>query len=568
MERQSSVIKVSGAASPSVSAPNNATSPTNHRPRRRNPKANNWLLFGILKGFAILGPIGFACNIIYFTIYMHQSDYHLNFHELHPLSTFSKSLHHRLTAMGLERSDGLSPVVLSGSDVLKGLQQRVKRSWNECGGTPRSALALTKQYQHQEAQQQQQQEKRNSNLRGPSEDDYILPPFGFLKELDQFFKQPPSEVNATQQCQIPQRGMASCDEEGYSIVVTFQGANNFRPLFMNLLSWLTYPAVTDILVLMPHADWSFEGQTVMDTKYKNRIQAWHTSKDHKVNMLGLPQTLDPTGDPTSKFSVHSLLTRSMEKIGSKAVLFMDGATLWDGNQRGLEAGFELWKQNPHGLIATHKLDVEKPTTDYDCESQSSDHDRDSLWGSFCEDGAPAIPKDLDLLYEQYQNILDLHGVFVHRDMLCLIQRPPLSTILTQKVWPKLDDNSDPVITLVYLRSMLAMMLQNIAGTPPLLFPARIARPQNETKNINNNWHYLSSVKERDDYEANMIKDKLIQQSVIFSILGYFGAGLAEDARDGVAPYWCSSSKQGAEDVFLMSDIAWLQEEGGCASVET
>ena len=104
-----------------------------------------------------------------------------------------------------------------------------------------------------------------------------------------------------------------------------------------------------------------------------------------------------------------------------------------------------------------------------------------------------------------------------------------------------------------------MMLQNMAATPPLLFPARIARPQNETKDYNNNWHYLPSVQERDTYEATMIKDKLIQQTVIVAMLGYFGTGIAEDAHDGVEAYWCASNKQGSEDIFFMSDIAWLEE---------
>ena len=229
MERQNSVTKIPATNDTATKATATTTSAV-IRPRIRRRKtgsSNNWILFGILRSFAILGPLAFSANIIYFTFYMHRTDYHLNFHELHPLSALSKSVHHRLTAMGLEQRE--VGVVLSGTAVLKRLQQRVKSSWNECGNTPKSATALTVNLQ-----QQLQPPKSHNNLRHSGGDS--LSPFGILEELEHYFNS--EEVNATQKCQIPQRGMTACNIDSFSIVVTFQGEHNFRPLFMNLLSWL------------------------------------------------------------------------------------------------------------------------------------------------------------------------------------------------------------------------------------------------------------------------------------------------------------------------------------------
>ena len=363
-------------------------------------------------------------------------------------------------------------------------------------------------------------------------------------------------------CQIPQPGGPSlaCNVTSYSMVVTFQGHDNFRPLFMNLLSWLTYAAVADIVVLMPHDDWRYEGQTVMDAKYKSRIKSWHETKRHKVSMIGLPAKLEP--DPGSKFSLASVLKRATNKLSSKAILFMDGSTLWPGNNRGIQAGFELWKQNPYGLIAPNNInnnynryDNRSPTSPMICPPQqqpsssssqitTTTADLDSMWSSFCQVSDGTIPNDITALHQQYQNILDMNGVFLHKDMLCLIQQPPISTILVQDFGPSLpvqeaddknkDDNRDnnrqAAATMVSIRSMVAVTLLQISGSPPLLFPARIARPRNETKNYNDNWHYLPPPQEAEAM-ARMIRNNTItQQTALLSMLGYFGTGLASSSN--------------------------------------
>jgi len=570
------------------------------RQRKQQKRHSNWCLFGILRIFAIVGPLGFVANIIYFQLYLHQTDLHIDFqNELHPLYEFSKSLGDRVEHYRQElngelrssskagsnknrkmmsgkgpRSTGSKSLVISGRELLEQLDAQVQNSWTQCGSSVKSALALTKQLQNIPP----------SQLRSANNDNNKLTPFEWRNVVGKYLKDNPITPNekeadpegqqqqlTPQQCKIPQRGSVECSVQTYSIVVIFQGELNFRPLFMNLLSWVTYSAVADILVLMPHADWTFEGQTTMDAKYKKRIQSWHETNDHKVSMLGLPPHLDP--DPISKFNLQTLFRRAMKKISSQAILFMDGSVLWEGNDRGINVGLELWIQNPHGLVATHNLEAfddakrQQQMASLTCPKDQVTSNLDVLWSSFCAESG-GIPGDSDALHQQYQSILDLNGVFIHRDMLCLIQQPPLSDTLVQDIWPALDDGGDAHATAVYVRSMLATVLLLISGTPPLLFPAWIARPRNETKHYNSNWHYLPPIKEARAMEMLVANNTLTQQTALVSMLGYFGSGLTSTpathnshANDGVIPYWCASNKH-VDEVFFAKDIPWMPENGG------
>jgi hypothetical protein len=168
----------------------------------------------------------------------------------------------------------------------------------------------------------------------------------------------------------------------------------------------------------------------------------------------------------------------------------------------------------------------------------------------------SIPKYISALHQQYQNILDMNGVFLHRGMLCLLQQPPLSDILVKSVWRVLDNSTSLSVTLAITRTILATALLQLSGRPPLLFPSRIAPPTNETKAYNDNWHYLMTRKETERLDAIAATYKLVQQSVLVSLLGFFGTGLAANAQSSeVAPYWCASQKK-VDDVFFMSDMPW------------
>jgi hypothetical protein len=444
----------------------------------------------------------------------------------------------------LESDDKDGPSVLEGQDVLKRMLLQSVTSWKDCGSSPKSTIALT----------QQLQKDPPGNLRASNKAD-ALQPFALRLSLEEHMKElEHADKTTNEHCLIPQRGTLNCEADSYSIIVTFQGQKNFRPLFMNLLAWLTYPYISDIVIIMPHGDWATDQHSTMDAKYKERIKTWHGNKNHKVSMIGLPKQIEE--DPESKYSFDSLLKRTMSKVKSDAVLFMDGSILWNGNNRGLTAGFELWKQNPHGVIATHKMYTGAP------ESMcSQDTPNRKLWTPFCQSHQNDLPSDMESLHKQYQNVLDLNGVFVHRGMLCLLMQDPLARILRKNVWMALDDNTDAQETFAYARAILSIALLQIAGSPPLLFPPTIARPHNETKDYNNNWHYLPHIRELEYLDEITANNTRVQKRVLGSMLGYFGNALITDANEGqMVPYWCTAQKE-VEGVFFITDIPWMEASG-------
>lgn len=602
MERQNSTATPTKPKHNQLASSPSNVSTTPASPQQRKKRKTNWVLFAILRCFAILGPIGFTLNIFYFQFYV-QSSHTLpkNNGLKHPFEVITSSFHERAdqhhrrkdtaederritekddssinSAVADENANGkesgstkdrpvadedeavkkdssaasdaekivTTPPIMSSMQVLSRMQSHSTAGWEACGKSAKSTVALTKRLQNEP----------QNNLRANGNKEGVLEPFALRLSIEEHLKElqhaDADENTAAQQCWIPQRGTLDCDADSYSIIVTFEGQKNFRPLFMNLLAWLTYPYISDIVVLMPHADWATEQHTTMDAKYKERIKTWHADKNHKVFMIGLPNQIEE--DPSSKHSFQTLLKKVMVRVKSDVVLFMDGSIIWDGNNRGLTAGFELWKQNTHGMVAAHKLHTGAPESM--CQPSPG-----KLWTPFCESGASKLPADLDILHWQYQNILDLNGVFVHKGMLCLLGQDPLSSILRKNVWNTLDDKTDPQKTFAYTRAIVAIAMLQIAGGPPLLFPPTIARPSNETKDYNNNWHFLPHIREIEHFEEVTANNTVVQKKTLLSLLGYFGNALVANANEGdMAPYWCTAKKE-VEGVFFITDIPWMEE---------
>ena len=247
-------------------------------------------------------------------------------------------------------------------------------------------------------------------------------------------------------------------------------------------------------------------------------------------------------------------------MSSKAVLFMDGTELWDGNNRGLKVGFELWKQNPYALISSHKLYTGSPTS-VCTEAVDDNLELDNLWIPFCQQGdSDGMPKDTTSLYHQYQDIVDLAGIFVHSDFLCLLSYPPLSTMLSKTIGPLIHITEHK--TMVSLRTVLAITLLQLSAVPPLLFPPNINRPQNDTNfHPHENWYYLAPKKETYLYFRRISENKHIQASVLVSMLGYFGKALSTKAGAAIVPYWCNSDGKNVGDTFYLEDIPWIDQEG-------
>lgn len=521
--------------------------------KRRRPT----LIFFVLQVLAVLGPLGFSVNIIYFHFYFHQTNKHIQHHEGHPLHHISKSVQTRYEHSQKIAGKLQSPreIVLQGDSVLQRMHGQVLEGWDQCGKSTKSAVALRKKLTSSEAQR--------GYLRSPDNDE-PLQPFALKETLEKYFLSLNNGTSSNEKsnrqrdkCFIPQPGSSECNVTTYSVLVSYYGDENFRVLFTNLLSWVTYYSVSEIIVLMPLDAWAAKG--AMDAKYKQRIKSWHEDTNHVVTMIALPNAIDP--DPSSKNSLHSLFRRVRLFLTSKAILFMDGTSLWTGNEKGLTAGFELWKQNPYGMVASHKLLQQATSQRLSCPKQSQEFD--SIWAPFCllkEKKETDVPDNIDMLYNQYQDIMDLSGVFVHSEFLCLARQTPMLTALYHDGWKALATAETGRHNMVKMRSVLAIGLLHISGTPPLLYPARISRPKNETRHIHENWHYLAPSSETKKLQEVMAQNRMYHERVLLSMLAYFGTALSTKANDAVIPYWCESHKR-ADDKFYMEDIMWIEPDG-------
>ncbi|CAB9506400.1 expressed unknown protein [Seminavis robusta] len=566
MERQTSSNASPRSYRSPGSAPSSTSSsaPSSPTTRRRRKAKSGGALFVVLRALAVLGPLGFGANIVYFQFYFpYNNNPDCNPEHVHGVSIRVKgrsprdnchdSPTRKMTALEdddfTDENDHNLPAVLSGTSVLKRLQKQAVSSWQECGSSSKATVALVNQLSGH---------KQSLRVASPA----VLQPFGLKdsllhlptetqRRLQGANNSSSSTNGGIEHCQIPQRGSLECQESTYAMIVTFQGEHNFRQLFMNLLAFLTFPSVSDIIVLMPHKYWGYKGHSIVDVKYKERLHAWHNNKQHKVWMHALPPTLENEGRYSFDFIVH----KAMARLGSaKAILFMDGSTLWKGNYGGIHTGFELWKQHPHALVAA----AAAPIGQEECPQGTSS----SSWAAFCQSSSSSIPNEMNKLYRPYQNVLDMNGIFVHRDLLCLLQQPPLSTILIESVWRGLDDSSNDQATSASIRAILGAALLQISGpNPPLLFPPHIARPKNETNEYNDNWHYLAPAKEREWLAALRVNTTWTQQRVLVELLGYFGSGLSTVGHHH-APYWCSNDQK-QKGVYFMSDMPWIGPNSKC-----
>ena len=549
----------------------NSNSSLNTPAKRKRRLKQSWI-FVIFQGLAIIGPLGFTANILYFHVYFHQSEIHNTHHEDHPLHHISKHsiesrYNHSEAILGKVRSVKRL-TLLDGSLVLERMYQQALQNWKKCGKSTKATEALRDKILH------------GGNLRSSSKNKdstaaILLEPFSFRDTLEKYLKDKNATLHSKnadsnnnhqdeEECILPQPARVECNVTTYSMVVAFQGEDNFRTLFMNLLSWVTYPSVSDIVILMPLDSWT-SNKGVMDAKYKKRIKTWHETPDHIVTMIGMPNTID--SDPSSKTSVKSMLGRVRLFARSKALLFMDGGLLWEGNSKGVQTGFELWKQNPHSIVVSHKSQRTPSEMSLTCPEHPQG--LDVAWAPFCrqdwtsKDQNPAVPASMDALYSQYQDILDLSGMFVHSDMLCLIHKPLMMTVLLNDVWKILgrERNETEFQVHVRMQSILAVGLLQVSGNPPLLYPPRILRPKNTTQHIHENWHFLPHPTEVERLQKSFSESKAIHQEVLLSMLGYFGSSLAANAiTDVVVPFWCDSGKQ-PTDPFYLEDIPWIDTDG-------
>jgi hypothetical protein len=185
-----------------------------------------------------------------------------------------------------------------------------------------------------------------------------LPAFGFSAAVNQFLDAADTTSQST--CYFPPS--RSCHVTKYSIIVVSNGTN-LRQLFLNLMSFLSYPSLQDLTLIIP-----LDRDTLdRDRDYGKRLLEWNKQK--KIRLLPL----------------HSFWW-AMKHVEpqSEAVLWMNGDARKDWNGTNIKSRLQRWKQQSSSLVVTNALQ----------------HD----------DGAACL-------------VPQLHGLVVHRDFLCYLDHP-------------------------------------------------------------------------------------------------------------------------------------------------
>jgi hypothetical protein len=188
-----------------------------------------------------------------------------------------------------------------------------------------------------------------------------LPILGFRDDLDRFLK---SDLVATQACLVPP--VTSCNVKHYSIVAISNG-DNLRRLFVNLMSFMTYPSVEDITVIVPNSKKELE----QSVTYGRRILSW--GEQGRIKLI----------------SSHSLWGAIQDIVPtSQAVIWINADNGKDWNSTSLRMNMGLWKRHSSSLIVSSAMNVD----DFD---------------SSC----PTIL------------IPQLHNLIMHRNFLCYFDHP-------------------------------------------------------------------------------------------------------------------------------------------------
>lgn len=191
----------------------------------------------------------------------------------------------------------------------------------------------------------------------------------------------PSEMinsNATWEhtsCYLPPS--TACAKTQYSVLM-YSRALNLRRLVRNLMSFLAYPSVHDITLILPSADSLHSLQ--WDVGYGSRILDWKNQG-----------TIQIVFEPT--------LWESLGKVRPResAVLWVDGDRGKDWNGTKFRTTFRIWRQHVRALIT--------PSV-----------------ASF------AMNASADNFLSQCQGIQDVHGSMMHRNWICFLQHPVLNPL--------------------------------------------------------------------------------------------------------------------------------------------
>ena len=242
-------------------------------------------------------------------------------------------------------------------------------------------------------------------------------------------------------CNYPPK--SACDMSEYAILF-MSTASHPRILFLNLLKALTHSNHVQVLLLHSNAT-SFLKNNV---PYGHRILSWHGN-----GIVDLWEgTLQDSSTPT-------------------AVLWMDGDTLFAGTYRDLQVGFELWKRHSDSLVAAHLWPLQQQPSSALIMSLNNE-----TFVSICRTESLTLSDKVDSPLQ----LVELFGLWMHSDFLCLLPKSTSESKLLISVW-----------------------LMQLAQSPLYLYPMASSSSLSTSPMYNNNSSW-------------------IDESILTKVVGYFG----------------------------------------------
>jgi hypothetical protein len=229
----------------------------------------------------------------------------------------------------------------------------------------------------------------------PSQTKLQLPAFpllGFRQHVQHHLKihsqmgSPSSTMNEPL-CALPSSNNTMCHVLNYSVIVTSKG-DDLRRLFLNVMSFLTYPSVNDIFIVLQV---TLE-QLAKNVDYGQRLLDWHSQQTTQITLI-------------SNASLWSATDQDQLRPQSEVILWINGDVQKDWTGYSLKTHLQLWKQNPSSLVTLSN------TSDTSLSSSS-------LAMEPCQWFSMIVPNRL------------LHGLMVHRNVLCYLQHDVFRSLRT------------------------------------------------------------------------------------------------------------------------------------------
>ena len=265
--------------------------------------------------------------------------------------------------------------------------------------------------------------------------------FGFMNALTNHLAIP-TTVTSAKQCVYPP--LTSCHISSYTIVATSTG-EELRSLLLNCMSWLTYPGVAHLKVVLPKMSKDILEQ---DVKYGQRLLTWDMDSGHKVQLVWVDTLWDALVNLT---------------LQSDTIVFMDANVEWHGNARGIEAGFELWKRHSNNIVASSGWHLEIAGRRRLDDATGSSNDTSHEIRAVCKEErvTSALQADVELMA--------LSGVFIHSSLLCFVSHTVLRPY--RQFTTSLQEE----------RVALSILLSQLSGHSLKLFPATVRGPGEEKR---------------------------------------------------------------------------------------